>query len=210
MDYGTVVFEPPPFDYDQDGTVEHMKFEMSHDLRVAFNTRTGFILGGSGSTLIDIMTDLYEDVTGDTWEGQGRRQGFYLDLGGGEHVVEVECQVSAGSDNQWGTGDGDPVTDATGAHPMEQIQLLDNVLQAAEIDSRPAPGDGSYPEGHRGTLSIGRYSADGPYAPLAVAPEEPQTNFDSEQESATATVDISFVDIFTLGDSTDAAKEDAR
>jgi len=194
-----VVFEPPAFDYDNDGTDESPKFVFTDNLRLGFRTRTGYLLGGSGSTVIDVLTDIYEDLTGNEAQADGRRQGFYLDLGSGSHVVSVEAQVVKGSSNQWGTGDGDPVTDATGAHPVDQIQLLDRVIQLAEIDSRnPA------------TLSVGRYSANGPYPPLDVVPEEPDTSFDTEQESSTATVDINFVEAFAVEDSTDAEKQDPR
>ena len=209
-----VVFEPPPYDYDNDGSVEAPKFVLAEGLRVSHQTRTGFLIDGQGSTVIDTITDLYDDLAeGDDLEG--RRKGFYLDLGGGAHVVDVEAQVSGPvppeTDHQWGTGDGDPATDATGAHPIEKIQLLDKILQIAEIDSRgPQASLGEYPEGHTATLSIGRYSADGPYDPLQVAPEEPEFSFDSEQETSTATVSINFVDIFSLGQSTDAAKQDLR
>lgn len=201
-----VAFEPPRFDFDNDGNFEELRFVLTKDIRLSHHTRTGFILGGSGSTLVDIVTDIYEGLDLGDVPSDGNNQGGFLDLGGGSHAVEVEAVVSAGSDDQWGTGDGGDL-DMTGAHPVHQMQLLDRVLQLAEIDSR-GPDD-NYPDGHTGTLEVGLYEGDsGVFQALNVAVEEPQLTFDATQSSSTATVNINFIEAFDLAALGDDAAED--
>lgn len=191
-DYGTVRFEPPPVDLDGDGQAEQFVFELSHGLRLEHMTRTDYIVDG-GSNLIAIIDQLYNTLTGED-APDNLRQTAKIDLGAGEHVVDVEAEVAKGSPNQWGTGDGDPVTDATGEHPVKQIQLLDRVLQKVKIDSS-----------NTATVSIGEYDDDnGAFPSITVAPEQPSGVFDSEQESSTATVSITFIDIFALEQPIDA------
>ncbi len=190
------ILDMPRFDIDDDGEVEDFQFVMDANLRLSHQHRTGYLIEG-GSNVVDILTDIYEQLGGDA-PSDGKKQQILVDLGGGQHITEVEGQISEGSSNRWGTGDGHPTWDQTGAKPYKQIQLLDRVLQLAEIDSRPAPPDkNDYPDGHAATLSIGMYGEEFPA--LSVAPEQPEVNFDAEQESSTATVSMSCVELASLG-----------
>ena len=191
------VLDIPRFDIDDDGDVEDFRFVMDANLRLGHQQRTGYLIEG-GSNVIDVLTDLLEDVAGTEQPSDGKGQQFLIDLGGGEHVTEIEGQISKDSSNRWGTGDGHAVWDQTGAKPHKQIQLLDRVLQLAEIDSRGAPADSyDYPDGHAAQLSIGMYGEEFPA--MNVAPEQPEVSFDAEQESSTATVSMACVELASLG-----------
>lgn len=203
----TVKFKPPRFDIDGDGTAEEFVFAYSDNLTISHRTRTGYLTGenGSTSTTIDILTDLIGDVTGQDIDRDGRRQSLFTDLGGGTRVVETTGQVVTGdSTHQWGTGDGG-TWDATGEDALTKIQLLDEVLTLAEIDSRPA--DGNYPDGHLATVEVGEYSESGRWAPLSVVPEQPEGSVNFERDSSTATVDINYVAAASLDIALDAAKQ---
>lgn len=190
--YDTIVFEPPPVDLDGDGNAEQFKFVFSHNMRQTYETLTDNLIRG-GSQIIAILSDIYEQLgDGESLPSNGQRQKFTLDFGAGEHVISLEAVVTEDSPNQFGTGDGS-ATDATGDHVVRQIQLLDRVLQLATVDSRNAA-----------TLSVGEYSEDGQFDPLAVTFDNPSFAFDAERESSTATIDISFIEIASLQQPIDA------
>jgi len=201
----TVRFELPPFDIDNDGSAETLVFEFADNLALTHRIRTGYLTEGSGSTAIDILTDLIEDATGTEIDSGGRRQGLYTDLGGGARTVEARGEVvTDNSTYQWGTGDGGK-WDATGDSALAKIQLLDQALTLAEIDSRPA--DGNYPEGHLATLEVGELSPSGRFDALSVVPEQPEGTFDTTRDSSTATVDLNFVAAASLEIAVDAAQQ---
>jgi hypothetical protein len=184
MDDIKFVLDMPPYDIDDDGADEEFRFVLTDNLRIGHLHRTGYIVEG-GANAIGAISGLYEDLTGEEVQSDGRGQKFAVDLGGGPHVTEIEGQVSVGSPNRWGTGDGDPVWDQTGAHPLAQAQLLDRVIQLVPVDSsNPA------------TFKLGMYGDEFPA--LQVAPEEPEVSFDAEQESSTATVSLGLPDIAGL------------
>lgn|GEM_PF-2070276 len=203
----TVRFKPPRFDIDGDGTAESFVFEYSDNLSLTHATRTGYLTGENGrtSTVIDILTDLIGDVTDEDIDRDGRRQSLFTDLGGGTRVVETNADTVTGdSTHQWGTGDGGK-WDATGEDALTKIQLLDEVLTLAEIDSRPA--DGNYPDGHLATVEVGEYSENGRWDPLRVVPEQPSGEVDYERESSKATIDINYVAAASLEIAFDAARQ---
>jgi len=202
----TVQFTLPKFDIDGDGEAEQLTFEYSDNLSVTHSIRTGYLTGenGRGSTIIDILTDLIEETTDTNVERSGRRQSLFTDLGGGSRVVETSGQVITGdTENQWGTGDGGKY-DATGGTALAKVQLLDEALTLAEIDSRPP--DDNYPEGHLATLEVGELSESGQLDPLEVVPEQPQHTYDVQRESSTATISINYVTAASMDIAWDAAQ----
>lgn len=155
-------------DVDGDGTAETGEFHMRGNLSITPSIRTGYLLGGRGSTVNSVTSSL-------AGAGQSKRQGFYLDLGGGARVVEVEFDQWEGSNDQWGdTGSSGSVTstDATGADPMTQLDVLMQYFAVAEIDSRnPA------------VLEYGEHHDNGLYDPLDVVIEGPQGTRSAEDGS---------------------------
>lgn len=146
-------------DVDNDGNQEDGTFVFEDDVSVQPQVRTGFVIGGRGSEVNSII----QDNVGD---GTSSRAGVYLDLGGGQHIVEIEFSNWKGSPVQWGnTGDDTTLTqaDATGADPITQIGVLMRYLTVGTFDSvQPA------------TLEYGEFSDSGLYNPLDVVIEGPQ------------------------------------
>lgn len=157
-------------DVDGDGAEEDGEFHMVGNLEIQPGLRTGFIVDGQGGSVNSVIASLLGD-------GQSKRQAFYLDLGGGAHVVEIQFRgwegaTVDGSNLQWGNDASQSKTQAsaTGQDPLTQIDVLMRYLTIAEIDSRnPA------------TLEYGEYSADGLYDPLDVVVEGP-TMTDAAQD----------------------------
>jgi len=160
-------------------------FVLAGQLNIIPSFRTGFLIGGRGSQINNV---LQTSSGGDGEKGQG----FFIDLGGGAHTIEVEfrgwkgAEVPSGYDSngkptgwepvQWGnTGDPDTNTyaDATGDHPLSQLNLLEQYLRHIKIDSN-APA----------TLQYGEFSADGKFEPLAVVLEGPQFNRSHDRSSS--------------------------
>jgi len=162
------------------------RFILAGNLNIAPSFRTGFIIGGRGS----LINNVIQQVSGD---GNGEKgQGIFIDLGDGAHVIEVEfrgwkgAQVPSGYDAdgkptgfepaQWGnTGDETELTyaDATGAHPQTQVNVLEQYLRNLRIDSSQTA-----------TLQYGEFSTDGMYGPLDVVLEGPQMTRASEDASS--------------------------
>lgn len=145
-------------------------FEFAGNLEVVPGLRTGYLIGGRGSTTNAVVSSLIGS-------GESKRKGVYLDLGGGTRQVDINFWGWEGAkvdldgdgtkeDLQWGDT-GDPstttVSDATGADPITQMDCLMEYLVTAEIDSRnPA------------TLEYGEHHSAGLYDPLDVVVEGPQ------------------------------------
>ena len=190
----TLVFDPPGNDIVPDDVV----FELPSDnARVEHVTRTGFILNGAGSTVKDVLSDLFGEFTDADIDGEGARAGVYLDLGGGQHVLRVESELHGpGAEYQWGDG-SNTRWDATGEDVETQMQLFDRVMQLVEIDSRP---------GHAAYLSFREYSEDGDWAPLRVIIEQPEEIVDYQRESSTGTFSATFIEAYPVDRAVDALK----
>ena len=148
-----------------DSSIGTGEFHMMGNTELSLSQRTGYLVGGRGSTVNAVVSN----TTGD---GNNNREGFFIDLGGGAFTAEVEWRnwQSAtdydGNPLQWGdTGDPSTVTktDATGANALQQMECLFYWLNQSEIDSR----------GNRATLEYGEHHSDGLYDPLQVVPEQP-------------------------------------
>lgn len=155
-------------DVDNDGTQEDGVFVLEDDITIQPQVRTGFLIGGRGSEANSIIQD-------NAGGGTSSRAGLYLDLGGGQHVIEIEFSKWEGAPQQWGnTGDDTELTqgDATGADPITQMGVLMRYLTVGTYDSvQPA------------TLEYGEYSDSGLYSPLDVVIEGPQVRRSAEDGS---------------------------
>ena len=154
-------------------------FEFAGNLEIVPGLRTGFLIGGRGSTFNAVVAETLRDQ-------DSNRQGVYLDLGGGTRSVAINflgwkgAQVDLDGDGsteplQWGDTGNDSqvtVTDATGADPITQMDVLMEYLVTAEIDSR-SPATLEYGEHHDGGL----------YDPLNVVIEGPQLTRAAEDGS---------------------------
>lgn len=139
------------------GAILHVggqSFEMSGNVEITGGVRTGYILDGSGSTFTAVFQSLIESGNS-IFGGMDQRKGIYLDLGGGERIVEIEFQGWQGSDTLW--------AGAAGENPITQMNILERALVSTQIDSfRPA------------TLEYGEFSSSGRFSPVEVAIEGPR------------------------------------
>lgn len=169
-------------DVDGDGTAETGEFHMVDNIEIVPGMRTGFLLDNRGSTVNSVVSE-------STGQGESKREGIFLDLGGGVRSVEISFAGWSGSDEQWGnTGDATSVTqtDATGAAALTQLEVLFQYLAVSEIDSRnPA------------TLAYGEHHSGGLYEPLDVVLESPQGTRSSE-ESSTFNGTLTFLSVRSL------------
>jgi hypothetical protein len=181
-------------------------FHMYGDVTFDAGVRTGFLLGGRGSTVNAVL----QDTLGN---GVPKRKGVYVDLGGGQHTVQAsftgwEGAVDKdGNDLQWGASPDPSVnnlTTATGAGPLDQRDTFLNYLRVSTYDSfNPA------------RLYTGEHS-DGTYAdspgdwgePLSVAIESPRLKANS-QEHTKFDGSMTFVEILDLRDDLDGAVRNA-
>lgn len=150
-------------DIDDDGTDEDATFVLAGDLEIRPLIQPDFLVGGRGSTISSLGSEVIGDGTG--------RQGYYLDFGGGVAGAEIAFRSWEGAsadidddgteeDLQWGnTGDPstDTVGDTTGADPITQISTLYQYLIVGTVDSR-----------NTATLSYGEFSSSGLYSPQNV------------------------------------------
>ena len=144
------------------------QFTLAGNLEITPSFRTGYIIGGAGSAINSVIQQFVGD--GEASKGQG----FFVDLGGGAHVIECSfwswkgAKDADGNDLQWGnTGDASQKTygDTTGAKALSQINCLEQYLRSIKIDSQsPA------------TLEYGEFSPSGMYDPLDVVLEGPTFN----------------------------------
>jgi hypothetical protein len=187
-------------DIDGDGNIETGVFSLVGNLEITEGIRTGYIVNGRGSTVNSVTSSLLAD-------GEAKRRGFYLDLGGGQHTYEISFTGWRGAyyENdqgnrvpvQWGnTGDDSQLTvgDATGEDPVTQMQIFFNYLRTAEIDSRrPA------------RLQVGQYHPDGVLDDhLQVVVESPRGSHVARDYS-TWDGTITLIEAEALGETVDAA-----
>lgn len=121
-------------------------------LQIEEGIRTGFLVENVGDGALSILKEFLAD-------GAPLRQGFFVDVGAGTHYFEINFQCpgdtpkSDGSVHQWGSTADDTVLNeqsATGAGPIQQMQVFNNYLRTATIDSQsPA------------RFSFGEYSSSG-------------------------------------------------
>lgn len=158
-------------DPDGDGNQETGVFTLAGNLEEEQTIRTGFI-GKSESGINAVISNLVRDY-GELEDelSPEQRKAVALDLGGGEHAVQIQFKgwegaYLDGEPVQWGN-DPDPsrtMATATGEPPMTQMEVLSRYVTAGEIDSRsPA------------ILEYGEHHAGGLYEPLDVLLEQPQT-----------------------------------
>lgn len=160
-------------------------FVLAGNLNITPSFRTGYVVGGRGSSINNVI----QQVSGSDGE---KGKGFFIDLGDGAHVIEVEfrgwvgAEVPSGYDSdgkptgyepvQWGNT-GDPSTktyaDATGEHPLSQLNVLEQYLRHITIDSRDTA-----------TVQYGEFSGDGMYESLDVVLEGPQFTRASDQNAS--------------------------
>jgi len=152
-------------DVDGDGSSETGRFEFRGNLEVVPTIRTGFLVGGAGSTVNAIFSETFG-------EGEEKRKGVHLDLGGGTRAVEIQFTSWEGSPDRWGaTGGGLNATgtDATGASPLAQMDVLMQYMAIGEVDSRnPA------------RLEYGLHGPGEPFDTLKVVMEQPRLSASSE------------------------------
>lgn len=126
------------------------------------------IVDNGASNLLGLLSDLAQS-------GSEGRKGLHIDVGGGQHTFQVDCQIPEGAETpdgtpvQWGssaTVDDPPTQEsATGAHPVAQQNVLNNYLRTASPDSlTPA------------TLEYGLWSSQGPLSPLDVIIKQPNVS----------------------------------
>lgn len=174
------------------GTVTGV-FELYGDVEVQQGVRTGYLIGGRGSSVNGIVQGTFD-------KGEEKRRGVHLDLGGGQHTWQVKAtgwkagQKADGTPVQWGTS-SDPskvsATTATGAEAIVQQDVLNHFLSVGTYDSR---GDAR--------LRFGEHS-DGTYASSNglmddfknVAIESPQTTISAESKDK---IDVSLTLIDTM------------
>lgn len=151
-----------------DGELGSGEFHMRGSLEIAPSIRTGYVIGGRGSTVNAIT-------------GGDNRKGVFADLGGGATIVEISfrgwkgARDEDGSHLQWGDS-ADPTehtkTSATGQGAVDQLECLLHWLEQTTIDS-----------GNPATLEYGQHHPDGVYDPMQCVVEEPNLSKAAEDGS---------------------------
>lgn len=154
------------------------QFVFRASVELTVGVRTGYILDGSGSTWTAIASTILGENS--PFGDFGFRQGIFLDLGGGEHIIQMEAQGFEGSDLAFGG--------VAGADPLTQAGVLENAVVETQIDSfSPA------------TIEFGEYSANGRFKPLSVVIEDPRITRDS-RSAATFDVNMTFLEAASFDD----------
>lgn len=171
-------------DVDGDGSKETGVFEMAGNMDLSPGERTGYLIGGRGSNINAVFSSTFA-------EGNSKKKGVHLNLGGGARTVGLQFWVWEGSSFQWGNdaNKGKTEASATGQDPLTQIDVLVRYITVGEIDSRnPAK------------LEYGEYSDSGLYEPMDVVIEEPQLTRTAQdgswatgQMTCVSTVDINSI-----------------
>jgi hypothetical protein len=166
-------------------------FDLSGDIEISPGIRTGDLIGPTGST----VGALVDTATGN----DAGRAGFRLDAGGGAFVVDVSFVGFQGSSGRWGDGSGDAQADAEGEGVYRQLSVFSRYLNRGTYDSRGA-----------GTLEWGEYSSSGVYAPINVAPEEPQVTFAAQEDVSRFSGSLSLVATRSITQAAVSQQQDQR
>ncbi|SIR99662.1 hypothetical protein SAMN05421858_5050 [Haladaptatus litoreus] len=142
-------------------TIGGKEFHLEKNISISTGVRTGFLVGGSGSTLMSVVTSFLDDGNPLNASGE-QRSGMFIDLGGGVRMVQIEAHSYEGNANPFG-GSG-------GADPWTQADELVHAIETTQIDSRGTA-----------TLEYGEYSSGGKYGPIPVVIEEPTVQLDAER-----------------------------
>jgi hypothetical protein len=178
-------------DVDGDGAVETGVFSFDGPVEISPGIRTGNLIGPTGSNvgaLVDVVTG-----------NDAGRAGFRLDAGGGAFVITVNFRGWEGSTNRWGDGSGEAKADAEGEGVFRQLSVLMRYLNRGEYDSRGGA-----------TFEYGEYSSSGVYAPINVAPEEPQVSFSAEEQISTFDGSITLVATRSIEQAAVSQQQDQR
>ncbi len=170
-------------------------FEM-YSTTVAPSLRTGYVVGGRGSTVNAVLGQLAGDGE------DSKRKGVYLDAGGGALTWNIQFRQWEGASDdqnnalQWGD-DPDPgvhtKTSATGADALSKLECLVFWLEQSTIDSdNPA------------TLEYGQHYPDGVYSAKDIVFEEPQIR-DVAEDGTWISGDFTLVSAADLSQIQDAA-----
>lgn len=175
-------------DVDGDGTAENGKFVME-SVEPTIGIRTGYLIGGRGSTANAVLDDLLGD-------GESRQQGVFLGFGGGTRKYDLSFSGWEGSGDQWGdTGNGGTASDATGEDPWTQIDVLIQYLSVASVDSTGLA-----------TLEYGEHHPNGRFDSVGVVPEQPQFTPPLD-ESSTFTGSMTLLSAANLTKALDGQKQ---
>lgn len=205
MTLSRAVLQLPPIDVDGDGSDESGEFHMAGDLEIAPKKRTGFLIGGRGSQVNNILSQAVGN-------GESSQGGFYLDLGAGARVISVKfsswngAQDSNGNPLQWGnegTADAPTQADATAASAITQIDVLMQYLAVGRVDSS-SPATLHYGEHH--DTSVHPDGEDGLYDPLDVVIESPDLSRPTG-EGDSFSGEITFVEAAAVQDVIDARNQ---
>lgn len=123
-------------DVDGDGNTENGRFHMVGNVTVSEQVEPDYWFGGRGSTINSVINRTLLDKAG------GRQQ-FYLDLGAGSHIHEIEfmgwegAKDSDGNDVLWGDPNAQKgtVANATSQDALVQMQTFNKYLKNGIVDS---------------------------------------------------------------------------
>ncbi|WP_135302637.1 hypothetical protein [Haloarcula amylovorans] len=132
--------------------------------------RTGLLAENSFSQALGALNEFFTD-------GTANRIGISADVGGGQHLFEINLESLGADDGQWGytddTGTLNEAT-ATGGNREQKAQVFLNYLRKGSPDSL-----------HPATLIYGEYSPSGIMSEdsLPVYFEDPEMNVSRDQSS---------------------------
>lgn len=130
---------------------------------ISLEQRTGYIVGGGGSTAWNYVGGLVGD-------DQSMREGIHVDLGGGATTITIEFNQWTGA--QDGSGDSLSWGGYINAEPARQMSVLMHDIETTTIDSEnPA------------TLEYLEWSDGGLYEPRDVVLEQPNITNVAEDAS---------------------------
>ncbi|WP_338417006.1 hypothetical protein [Halobacterium salinarum] len=163
---------------------------------LAPSIRTGYVVGGRGSTVNAVLGNLAGDGN------NSKRKGIYLDAGGGTMTYELNWRTWEGARNpddqplQWGDNPDPSVhtqTSATGATALDQLECLLYWLEQTTVDSE-----------NTATLEYGQHHSNGLYDPVDVVFEEP-TIRDVAEDGSWVSGSLTLVSAANLSQIQDAA-----
>lgn len=129
-------------------------FRFGAEARVNSRTVTDYVADRRGSALNAIVGSAAGSYGDD-------RTAYYVDLGAGGQIWEIDKMGWTGSSEQWGDGSGNYQRDATGSNAWHQAQMLQRYHSRGEYDSR----------GAQARLRVGEISDEGAfdaYVPVTI------------------------------------------